>query len=94
MNSNEITFRVAAEVFVTQFGARDEMHPTRMVLTTYLADFRDGGRREEIVGTNGFGHGLDLTQATADSQFVAYEARKTRPFRTPAERRAARLAAL
>jgi hypothetical protein len=90
----EITFQVTEFVFVTEHAARDLMHPSRTINTTTLVDLRNETAQELVMGTAGFAHGLTLTQEVANAKFARYEQIKARPFRTPAQRRAARLAAL
>jgi hypothetical protein len=90
----EITFQVAEFVFVTEYAARDLMHPSRTVNTTTLVDLRGETARELVMGTDGFAHGVTLTQNAADAKFLRYEEIKDRPFRTPAQRRTDRRAAL
>lgn len=72
----ERVFKVAEEVYVGQYAARDEMHPTRVVTDTYVMDFRDEGYREENVGHNHYAYGLDLGPAQAQAKFEAYERRQ------------------
>jgi hypothetical protein len=84
-----ITFLITDSIVVAQYAARDEMHPTRVVLDTYVIE--DG--IESHAGHDHFAYALTLTAESARSIAGAHVARKSRAFATPAQRRAARLAA-
>lgn len=70
----EITFRglLQDEIYVTEVAARDLMHPTRTVNTTYVIDTRNGEYSEHFAGSNAFAHGLTLDRATAESKIRHY----------------------
>ena len=70
----EITFQglLQDEIYVTETAARDLMHPSRTVNTTYVIDTRDGEYREIFAGSNAFAHGLTLDRATAEAKIRHY----------------------
>ena len=72
-----VTFRglIQDEIFVTESAARDLMHPSRTVNTTYVIDTRGASAREVFAGSNAFAHGLTLNQATAEAKIRHYLAR-------------------
>jgi len=77
----EITFQglLQDQIFVTETAARDLMHPSRTVNTTYIIDCRpEGGGRSCFAGSNAFAHGLTLDRPTAEAKIRHYLARLER----------------
>ena len=60
------------EIFVVETAARDLMHPSRTVNTTYVIDTREGSHREVFAGSNAFAHGLTLDRPTAEAKIRHY----------------------
>ena len=73
-DTDEITFRglLESEIFVVETAARDLMHPSRTVNTTYVIDTRGETVREVFAGSNAFAHGLTLDRATAEAKIRHY----------------------
>lgn len=78
---SEITFQglLQDKIFVTETAARDRMHPSRTVNTTYIIDCRpEGEGRTVFAGSNAFAHGLTLDRPTAEAKIRHYLARLAR----------------
>jgi hypothetical protein len=73
-DTEEIVFQglLQDQIFVVETAARDLMHPSRTVNTTYVIDTREGSHREVFAGSNAFAHGLTLDQATAEAKIRHY----------------------
>lgn len=76
MSTSEIIFQIEPGLFVAEYAAQDEMHPSRTVNDTYVLDFRNGVHREESIGHNHYAYGLTLTREQAFARAAAYETRQ------------------
>lgn len=79
-DTTEIVFRGLLEdqIFVTETAARDLMHPSRTINTTYVIDARSDPIREGFAGSNAFAHGLTLTRSVAEAKIRQYLVRTAR----------------